>query len=89
MEKCDVFWNLITKKGKNATQAAKKICDVYGHDVVSVLVVWSWFKRFQSRYFDVKDVHRFGRPITGKFDEVIEKIEQDKVRSKLNETFSK
>jgi len=26
------------KKGKNATQAAKKICDVYGHDTVSVRV---------------------------------------------------
>jgi len=26
------------KKGKNATQAAKRICDVYGHDVVSVCV---------------------------------------------------
>jgi len=26
------------KKGKNTTQAAKKICDVYGHDAVSY--VW-------------------------------------------------
>jgi len=26
------------KKGKNATQTAKKICDVYGHDVVSIHV---------------------------------------------------
>jgi len=24
------------KKGKNATQASKKICDVYGYDAVSV-----------------------------------------------------
>jgi len=34
------------KKGMNATQAAKKICDVYGHDVVRV--TQNWFKRFQS-----------------------------------------
>jgi len=26
------------KKGKNATQAAKKICDVYGYDAVSIRV---------------------------------------------------
>jgi len=24
------------KKGKNATQTTKKICDVYGHDAISV-----------------------------------------------------
>jgi len=42
------------KKGKNVTQALKKICDVYGHDAVSVRVVQSWCKRFQSGNFDVK-----------------------------------
>jgi len=26
------------KKGKNATQVAKQICDIYGHDTVSVSV---------------------------------------------------
>jgi len=34
------------KKEKNATQVAKKICDVYGHDAVLVCVEQSWFKRF-------------------------------------------
>jgi len=28
------------------TQAAKKICNVYGHNAVSVRVAQSWFKRF-------------------------------------------
>lgn len=43
------------KKGKNATQA-----DVYGHDAVSVRVAQSWFKRFQSRNFYVKNAPRSG-----------------------------
>jgi len=38
------------KKGKNAIQATKKICDVYGHDAVLVHMAQSWFKRFQSNF---------------------------------------
>jgi len=44
------------KKGKNATQTAKKVYDVYGHDAVSVCVAQSWFKRFQSENFYVKNL---------------------------------
>jgi len=55
----------------------KKICDVYGH-AVSVHVAQSWFKRFQSGNFDVKDASRSGRPINGKVDEIMEKVEQDR-----------
>ena len=32
------------KKGKNATQSAKKICDIYGYDAVSIRMAQSWFK---------------------------------------------
>ena len=66
------------KKGKNATQAAKKICDVYGPSAVSVRVAQIWFKRFQSGNFDVKDARRSGRPITDKMDAIFEKMEQDR-----------
>jgi len=65
------------KKGKTATQAVKKICNVYEYDAVSVRVAQSWFKRFQSGNFDVKDALRSGQPITGKIDEIMEKVEQD------------
>ncbi|CAK1595889.1 unnamed protein product [Parnassius mnemosyne] len=51
------------KKGKNATQAAKKFYVVYGPNAVSVRVAQSWFKRFQSGNFDVKDAVRSGRRI--------------------------
>jgi len=43
--------------------------------------VWhkSCFKRFlESGNFDVKDAVRSGRPITGKVDEIIEKVEQNR-----------
>ena len=69
------------KKGKNATQAAKKICDVYGPSAVSVRVAQIWFKRFQSGNFDVKDARRSGRPITDKMDAIFEKVEQDRLIS--------
>jgi len=40
-------------------------------------VAQNWFKRFQSGNFDVKDALRSGRPIIGKVDEIMEKVEQD------------
>ena len=43
------------KKGKNATQAASKISDVYKHNAVSVRLAQNRFKRFPSGNFDVKD----------------------------------
>ncbi|KAJ0178217.1 hypothetical protein K1T71_006040 [Dendrolimus kikuchii] len=66
------------KKDKNATQAAKKICDVYGPNAVSVRVAQIWFKRFQSGNFDIKDARRSGRPVTDKIDAIFEKVEQDR-----------
>jgi len=69
------------KKGKHAIQATKKICDVYGHGTVSVRMVQSWFKRFQSGNFDVKNTLRSGRPtgkVIGKVDEIMEKVKQDR-----------
>ncbi|KAJ0174156.1 hypothetical protein K1T71_010302 [Dendrolimus kikuchii] len=66
------------KKGKTATQAAKKICDVYGPNAVSVRVAQIWFKRFESGNFDIKDARRSGRPVTDKIDAIFEKVEQDR-----------
>jgi len=40
-------------------------------------VAQSWFKRFQSGNFYVKDAPRSDRPISGKVDEIVEKVEQD------------
>ena len=65
-------------KGDNASQACEKICDVYGEGVVPKSAARKWLARFYSRNFDVKDVPRSGRPNTGKSDEILEKIEQDR-----------
>jgi len=75
-EKIRYILKFYYKKGKNATQAAKKLCDVYGHDAVRVAQIW--FKRFQPENFDIKDAPRSARPITGKVDEIMEKVEQDR-----------
>jgi len=40
-------------------------------------VAQSSFKRFLSGNFDVKDASRSGRPITGKVDKIMKKVEQD------------
>ncbi|KAJ0178875.1 hypothetical protein K1T71_005650 [Dendrolimus kikuchii] len=66
------------KKGINATQAAKKICDVYGPNAVSVRVAQIWFKRFQSGNFDIKNARHSGRPVTVKIDAIFEKVKQDR-----------
>jgi len=66
------------KKEKNVTQVAKKICDVYGHDTVSRVTqrVLGLVQTFSGN-FDVKDAPHSGQSITGKVDEIMEKIEQN------------
>jgi len=76
-ETFDTFWNF-TKKERTRLGLLKKICDVYGHDAVSVRVAQSWFKRFQSGNFNVKVASRSGRPITKIVDEIMENVEQDR-----------
>ncbi|GBP10828.1 hypothetical protein EVAR_5421_1 [Eumeta japonica] len=65
------------KKGKNTTQTAKKVYDVYERSAVLVRVAQNWCKNFQFGNFDVKDQPRSGRPVTNKVDAILEKIEQD------------
>jgi len=60
-----------TKKGKNAAQTCRKICEVYGADAISELRTQEWFVRFRSGNFDVKDLPRSGRPVTEKVDEIL------------------
>ncbi|GBP56941.1 hypothetical protein EVAR_33998_1 [Eumeta japonica] len=52
------------REGKNAAEDAKRICDLYKPDAVSVRVAQNWFKRFQSVNFDMKDQRRSGRLVT-------------------------
>ena len=50
-------------QGKNASQAAKAICSVYGEDVLGERVCRFWFARFKSGNFNLNDKDRPGRPL--------------------------
>jgi len=52
------------RKGKHATQAANKICAVYGEDAVVEKTVRKWFARFKVGDFNLEDQERLGRPST-------------------------
>ena len=65
-------------KGKHASKATKKICDVYGADTLSVRVAQQWFERFRSGVVEVNDAPRPGRPATVSVDKIMEHIENDR-----------
>ncbi|GBP60196.1 hypothetical protein EVAR_81341_1 [Eumeta japonica] len=48
-----------------------------GPNALSVRVAQNSFKRFQFDNFDVEDEPRSGRPVTDKFNAILEKVEQD------------
>lgn len=76
-EEIRVILKFYFHKGKNASQAREKICEVYGDDALKTRIAQKWFARFRSGNFDVKDAPRSGRPITARVDEILEKIGQN------------
>jgi len=50
------------RKDKNATQAANKICAVYGEGAVGERTVRKWFARFKTGDFNLEDQECPGRP---------------------------
>ena len=59
------------RKGKNAAQAHRKLCVVYGNECLSERQWQNWSARSRSGNFDVKDEPRPGRPIVEKVDEIL------------------
>lgn len=51
------------RKGKNASQAHKKLCAVYGNEALKERQCQNWFAKFRSGDFSLKNVQRSGRPI--------------------------
>ena len=49
-------------KGKNAAQAAKKLCDLYSEEALKDRQCQNWFIKFRSGDFSLKDEQRSGRP---------------------------
>ncbi|XP_011859834.1 PREDICTED: histone-lysine N-methyltransferase SETMAR-like isoform X2 [Vollenhovia emeryi] len=64
-------------KGRNATQAANKICAVYGEGAVAERTVRKWFARFKAGDFNLKDQERPGRPSTTDEDQIETLIENN------------
>ncbi|GFV34817.1 histone-lysine N-methyltransferase SETMAR [Trichonephila clavipes] len=58
------------RKGKNAVPARKKLTDVYGEGVLTVLQCQNWFAKFRSDNFDVEDAPHSGRPIEADKDAI-------------------
>lgn len=58
------------RKGTNAVQARKKLCVVYGKDVLSERRGQNWFSKFRSGNFDLKHAPRSGRPIEADDDKI-------------------
>ncbi|KAK6062057.1 hypothetical protein COOONC_00272 [Cooperia oncophora] len=50
-------------KGKNASQAHKKLCAVYGDEALKERQCQNWFAKFRSGDFSLKDEERSGRPV--------------------------
>lgn len=51
------------RKGKNASQAHKKLCAVYGDEALKERQCQNWFAKFRSGDFSLKDEKRSGRPV--------------------------
>lgn len=49
------------RQGKNAAQATKAICSVYGGDYHIEHNCYSWFARFKTEDYDINDYERSGR----------------------------
>ncbi|XP_026829777.1 histone-lysine N-methyltransferase SETMAR-like, partial [Ooceraea biroi] len=63
------------RKGKNAVQAHKKLCHVYGEDALKLRQCQNWFTNFRSGDVNVKDAPRSGRPI---------EIDDDKIKALID-----
>lgn len=66
------------RKGKNAAQVAKKLRDVYGDKALKETQCQSWFVKFRSGDFSLKDKPRSGRPSEVDDDDIMALIESDR-----------
>lgn len=66
------------RKGKNAVQARKKLCAVYGEECLTERQCQRWFARFRSGDFDLEDTPRSGRPTEVDDDKIKAMIETNR-----------
>lgn len=66
------------KKGLNATQAHKEICDVYGNEALKKRQCQNWYAKFRRGNFSLNDEPRSGRPLDLYDDQIREIMELDR-----------
>ena len=64
-------------QGKNASQATKAICSVYGDDALDERTFRNWFARFKAEDFDLNDKERVWRPVLADDALLEELLEED------------
>lgn len=65
------------RKGRNATQTKKKICDVYGENAVSERVCQKWFQKFRDGDTTCEDGARSGRPLVTESERIEDLIKEN------------
>lgn len=66
------------RKGRNASQAHKKLCAVYGDEALKERQCQNWFAKFRSGDFSLKDEQRSGRPVEVDDDQIKALIDADR-----------
>lgn len=65
------------KQHINAKEAATKICDIEGKDIVSIRTAQKWFKKFNEGHTNLEDESRSGRPRTVDTKAILEAVENN------------
>ncbi|GFW83774.1 transposase [Trichonephila clavipes] len=66
------------RKGKNASQAHKKLCAVYGDEALKERQCQNWFAKFRSGDFSLKDKKRSCHPVEVDYDLIKAIIDSDR-----------
>lgn len=66
------------RKGKNAAEAMREICNVYGEESITHSICAYWFRRFRSSDFNLEDAPRSGRPNEVNDEQILELVNNDR-----------
>ena len=66
------------RKAKNPVQARRKLCDVYGEDVLTKRQCQNWFAKLRSGNFNLEDAPRSGRRLEADVDKIKSLVEANR-----------
>ena len=65
----------LSAKGVKAVETHRKICEVYGQNIMSDGKVWKWVRAFKNGRKNVHDEERSGRPSVTS-DDLLQKVDE-------------